>query len=240
MTQKCKPILFKPEMVLAIQRNLKTQTRRLIKPQPPALDEVKRRAGIGFELFTDERTAPTYRVAGPVWAVRELLGREPEWKCPYGKPGDMLWVRETWGILDNGPDDYPYVIWKADRAVDWCDNNRRSGAIHYVGSETRPKKWRPPIHMPRWASRLTLLVTDIRAQRLQDITEQDARAEGVTPFQPGPNQDLDPGDCWSACNNPGREHLASLEYAWNEMHGWSPNSWASNPWVWAITFEVTK
>jgi hypothetical protein len=89
-----RPILFNGDMVRAILDGRKTQTRRPMKNQPPDPEAVRRLAGDVFSPLLG--TDGTWRVAGPVWAVRELLGAEPRWGCPFGKAGDRLWVRETW------------------------------------------------------------------------------------------------------------------------------------------------
>lgn len=87
--------------------------------------------------------------------------------------------------------------------------------------------WRPSIHMPRWASRILLEVVSVRVERLQEITEDDAVREGVTPFRANPE-----GDCWTD-----GKHRTAFNYLWNEINGWSPNSFDSNPWVWRVEFR---
>ena len=135
--------------------------------------------------------------------------------CPYGYPGDRLYVRETWGKFGEA------TFFKAD-------NPNAEGVA-----------WKPSIHMPRAASRLTLQITNIRAQRLHDITEADAIAEGLNFIVPnsGPNtyydnyltgRWIDP----EMLNNP----IASYRTLWEKING--PHSWDANPWVWAITFKV--
>lgn len=137
------PILFTPQNVRAILDGRKTQTRRIVKAKHVPLMENL------LGGFLDGK-----------WNQRPL---------PYGKPGDRLWVRETWGYF--GGDEYLY---QQDRAsvgyrADW------DGLSPVPG-----KKWRPSIHMPKWACRLWLELTDMRVERLGEITEQDAQAEGVT------------------------------------------------------------
>ncbi|HUV48247.1 MAG TPA: hypothetical protein VMX11_04645, partial [Actinomycetes bacterium] len=115
-------------------------------------------------------------------------GRPPDWlRCPFGVVGDRLWVRETFAC----PETVRY--YRADDA----------------GILPPGTKWTPSIHMPRWASRLSLTITDVRVQRLQDISEADAEAEGLD----------------------GRDLFACT---WVNLYG--PKSWLTNPWVWAITF----
>lgn len=149
-----RPILFSAEMVRAILDGRKTQTRRVIKPQPPAEAESVLR-----QLYSQD--APKNDGAWTWWAGKPQKPITKPLFCPYGKPGDLLWVRETWAPLKSG---------NVDFAADWSDMMQK-----YAG------KWRPSIHMPRWASRITLRITGVRVERLQDISEDDAWAEGATP-----------------------------------------------------------
>jgi len=135
---------------------------------------------------------------------------EPYWvfpeTCKYGQPGDLLWVRETWARHASG----------VDYAADFAAVSRPQAG-----------PWRPSIHMPRWASRITLRITDIRVERLQDISEDDARAEGCDPAR------------WIDETDVGmegyREGFAKL---WNKING--PGAWEENPWVWVVAFERVK
>lgn len=129
--------------------------------------------------------------------------------CKYGVPGDFLWVRETWSS-----DDGKTAWYRAD------------GETYNAGSP-----WKPSIHMPRWASRLTLCIADVRVERLQEISEEDAQAEGVEspayPLADGGRMAYDDGQ-WA-------DGFAAL---WESIHG--TNSWQENPWVWVIKFTVIK
>jgi len=159
--------------------------------------------------------------------------------CPYGKPGDRLWVRETFQITSNYHADcrdqkppfddgrpifrdndpaYPYWEQCHYAATDRCPE------LISVQTDEIEQRWRPSIHMPRWASRITLEVVSVRVERLQDISEADAAAEGMTcdPFE-GPTYYDEFAKLWRTINGPG--------------------SWAANPWVWVVEFkrvEVTK
>ncbi len=157
------PILFKGEMVRAILADQKTQTRRVMKDPSVLFDHVKLKEGRTWEVgyigycpaSRDSRWVPSHTI-----------------KCPY-KLGDHLWVRETWK---------PTGMFAGYRPRD----TRACARFAYAADSSqldRDKliRWRPSIHMPRWASRITLEITEIRAQRVQDITEEDAKAEGVTP-----------------------------------------------------------
>ena len=193
---KERPILFSAYMVRAILEGRKTQTRRVIKHVP---------AGTAH-IWNDGAEWNVENAAKALW-VGAL-------RCPYGQPGDRLWVRETWQQFG---DTFAYFATDTD-----------------VFPET---KWRPSIHMPRAASRILLEITDIRAQRLHDITEADAIAEGLHSVIPngGPNtvyHDYQTGIWLSPkmLNNP----IASYRTLWEKING--SGSWEQNPWVWVISF----
>lgn len=199
---KERPILFSGEMVKAILDGRKTQTRRVMKPQP-----IIGEGGSMVDL-------------GNGWAVLDGI-MAGEWNCPYGKPGDRLWVRETWragGI-------YADIMKIADL------NPAADEHIHYRADEqdSGVDVWRPSIHMPRWASRITLEVTDIRVERVQDISETDVGAEGIESTLTDPNTgnvvERCPGDRWA---------FAGL---WDSINAKRGYSWESNPWVWVVEFK---
>lgn len=192
---KCRPILFSGDMVRAILDGRKTQTRRPIKPQP------------GFSRWSGFVQNGCAYGLGMDYA--EMVRNFARYQCPYGAPGDRLWVRETWGYSTTDS-----VIFRAD------DQSERAKRERWVSAPL----WRPSIHMPRWASRLTLEVIDVRVERVQDITEDDARAEGVTPV----------AFCRAGVPD-GNEHREAFEMAWKALYG--DESWARNDWVWAVTFR---
>ncbi|WP_293373578.1 hypothetical protein [Nevskia sp.] len=178
-----RPILFSGPMMRALLEGRKTQTRRVVKfpAKPPLIS-----------------TIDSWMVNG----VR--VGR-----CPYGQPGDLLWVREAHAMDDDGHRGWP--LFRADGA-----------SLPILPPSRKPARWKPGIHMPRWASRLTLRITDVRVQRLHDCSRGDAMAEGC-PFanmQHGPDPRRWYADSWESINGLG--------------------SWDANPWVWALTFGVIK
>lgn len=196
------PIIFSPPMVRAILAGSKTQTRRVVK-----LD-------VSGRLSRARRS----------WNVADPRGIAA---CPYGQPGDRLWVRESFkhiasGSIKNGRGEIRYgVAYKADRSV----------------------SWKPSIHMPRYASRITLEVADVRVERLQDISDADAEAEGLFKVE------IDPGYWPKYGANPftwaeAVEHQAEcfedprLAYRalWEQING--AGSWDANPWVWVISFRL--
>jgi hypothetical protein len=206
-----RPILFSAEMVRAILDGRKTQTRRVMKPQPTILAK-------GYEDI--EQIGTVKDCIGPL-----LFCPKP---CKYGKPGDLLWVRETWGAVWPADDPVPLrqceIEYRADLPPGCTDRPGEWPADEGNGPEV--PKWRPSIHMPRWASRITLRITDIRVERLQDISEDDARAEGCDPVV-HPDGAVDCGT-----------RKTTFAKLWNKING--PGAWEANPWVWVVSFERVK
>lgn len=225
---KERPILFSGPMVRALLDGRKTQTRRVVKPQPPAP--------------VTSAYRPFLQTDPGQWQGFAEIDHLIHWygRCPYGIRGDRLWVRETWSLADT-PSGYAYA---ADHLQD-----------------TKGWGWKPSIHMPRRASRLTLEVTEVRVQRLQDISREDAIAEGASQT-PGGGWSMD----WSRVGTLGRdgERIAARDISLgdprmafanfiNQLHG-GP-SWnfyyngdgrypepifEANPWVWAVSFRVLE
>jgi hypothetical protein len=141
---------------------------------------------------------------------------DPVTLCPYGQTGNRLWVRETWAPNDcecEGPCGCPWYVYRAD---DWAQS---------ADPEEQPR-WRPSIYMPRTACRLTLELTAVRVERLQDVTDDDAFAEGVLPNWTGPRHGQNPAPSGAA--------FAAL---WDSINGPRGFGWDANPWVWALTFR---
>lgn len=217
---KSRPILMSSPMVRALLAGTKTQTRRVVKPQP-------------VDPYTGRDLA-----AG---ARPESLPR-----CPYGEPGDGLWVRETWAPCE-APARRGHFHYAADGAVGhrWQDNGGDGGwsrSGHTLGFADKdlmgvwvgkPARWKPSIFMPREASRLTLRVMEVRVERLQGISEADAVAEGVEPVDGGWRVYDEESPPWLAA-----DPRFSYRSLWESING--PGSWAANPWVWVVLFEVLR
>lgn len=227
---KERPILFSAPMVKAILDGRKTQTRRVVKPQPPTPEAVHKLAGIDYGWIAPKSPRPEWRPDGPVWAVRELMGMEPMLRCPYGQPGNRLWVRETWqAFFDDEiasdrprgpqhtmgiparPDRKSFVFYRADGEV--TDHPEHGKA-----------RWMPSIFLPRKYSRITLEITGVRVERLQDISTEDCIAEGITTTL----RDHD-----AVCDL--RDQFREL---WQSING--PDSWDANPWVWVVEFKAVQ
>lgn len=214
------PILMNAPMVRATLAGTKTQTRRLVKPKrlPDGHWMVETR-GTRHELtHWDNDQADTSPIA-----------------CPYGQPGDRLWVRES---TEADYDTYDAVVlarYCADRATVMYTDEDDGEPIQAAAHWDYPRDVRPSIHMKREQARITLEITRVRVERLQDIGEADAVAEGVAP-QPT----CRPDDDTAAFSRIGRVHGDSFPIAryaalWEHING--PGSWAANPWVWVVEFK---
>lgn len=220
---KERPILFSGPMVRALLDGRKTQTRRTVKL--PTKGEYIRPDMGGWSPSTvggaDQDGRP---VAEHVCLWNQTTGTTLA--CPYGLPGDRLWVKETWGLND--------TIYGGDQPIPKAKpaDLPSEGLVFFAtedDTEIRNElRWRPSIHMPRWASRLTLEITDIRVERLQNISEADAMAEGASPCENGVWFDGKPQ--FAGCDARGAYYCL-----WEHING--ADSWAANPWVWAVSFR---
>lgn len=238
MTER--PILFSGAMVRAILAGRKSQTRRVVKL-------------IGAEVVEEAITGP--------WPFSP---QHDDWlACPFGRPGDRLWVRETHAFLDKRDPSGKRVAYAAGPFL-WGNSDPKTGVTWPPPENScdavRVPRWRPSIHMPRWASRLTLEVTGVRVERLNAISEEDAVAEGVEVHmmpeewravrqQHGRNEaitfDREPSadiiaelrlrDVTHVPARPMRSAASGFSSLWESING--AGSWDANPWVWAITFK---
>ncbi|MCH4572516.1 MULTISPECIES: hypothetical protein [Achromobacter] len=209
-----RPILFKGPMVRAILAGNKTQTRRVVKPQPPS-------STVSVHLYHHPDPRPHF------WAADG--GSLLDWAqpCPYGAPGERLWVRETWQHANHpfGPyQEGAPVFYRADYHDD------PHGPDGELSPQGKYRGWRPSIYMPRAACRLALEVTGVRVERLSAISETDAQAEGCDPWE----------DLAGVQDVTVRERLhgykRAYQHLWEQLHG--ADSWRANPWVWVIEFRV--
>jgi hypothetical protein len=216
---KERPILFSGAMVKAIMSGRKTQTRRVIKPQP---------------------VNAIFHNGNWIEAKCELSNKDRVLKCPYGLINDRLWVRETWRIWEGasfsetGEPYDPDVIVGSLSGIDI--EYLKSRPIEYMADSQDEGPWRPSIFMPRWVSRISLEIVDIRVERVQDISEEDAKHEGVRGI---PKWESFTGlKCESMGFYPYERRRAAFGLLWDSING-KKYPWESNPWVWVIEFKRT-
>lgn len=224
-----RPIIFSGPMVRAILAGRKTQTRLVLKPQPIFDGSLWHLMAPGFDggahgIYDSD--------------VEMLAEKNIWWRKQLHAPGDRLWVREAWNIthrqhLAPGED--------IERSAEDCVAANggfacacADGVVYQAtAAQSHPEYgkalWRPSTHMPRWASRLTLIVEDVRVQRVQEISEADAEAEGVDPI-------LVPPD------GGGIPHVEGFRETWDSLNAGRSSgcSWSDNPWVVALTFRAIK
>lgn len=210
---KERPILFSGPMVRAILEGRKTMTRRVVKLR---------------------HGADVVVVNGKVWkpARVDYAGYVD---CPYGQPGDRLWVREAFQpLFADGVENHWETDWKTGKG--YAISYPATDGIHeYLDADDNlTDACKPSIHMPRWASRILLEITAVRVERLQDISEADARAEGVT--DGGCLNCGEPEPC--ACAQPAPDARDSFCRLWQSING--PGSWADNPRVWIVEFKLVQ
>lgn len=236
---KERPILFSAPMVRAILEGRKTQTRRVVKSAPDAANAVANLA-----LMPPSADGSTHKL----WwrdLYERLIGAVPA--CPYGQPGDRLWVRETWRIgawrEDGGRLAFDYRASPEITITPWvtipddddgekfclywsgvCDELRQKCVYADSDDQYRweqgkaPLRWRPSIYMPRWASRITLEIVSVRVERLNEISKRDCIAEGMV----------------GLCDVHAGWHQSYADF-WESING--AGSWQQNPWVWVVEFK---
>jgi len=234
---KIKPILFSGPNVRAVIEGRKTQTRRRVKPQPWKENAI--------EIV--ESAVIEYSMRNGVWNEKRRM-------APEYVPGDILWVRETWAGVNSAPEvisfaspmcrphlvpDPKYsstdmVIYRADGDAEWTDGD---------GFMTDRSFWRPSIHMPKWACRIWLRVTNVRVELIQDISIEDSIAEGIG-WQETPcpvRKDKTHSDDWydgKRCEACGASSVKDVfRDLWNSLYAARGLGWDKNPWVWVIQFE---
>ncbi|MFC7515047.1 hypothetical protein ACFQUU_08530 [Herbaspirillum sp. GCM10030257] len=227
---KERPILFSAPMVRALLDGTKTQTRRIVKPQPVLNGHFWELFGAGWsDRITSVPAVPGHSLAA---------------NCPYGQPGDRLWVRETWMPDPENDGTWAYTQWAGSKHSPLSDIPKRfqtpEHCIHRASWTGSEMVWTPSIHMPRWASRILLEVTRVRIERLEECSEKDARAEGIHRYE----------YFWRDCEHPLPDIAyqatkdSKIRYSnpvdayrelWEQING--AGSWEANPWVWVVEFR---
>lgn len=213
-------------MIRAILEGRKSQTRRVLKPQPTCLHDGE----------------PYWNIGGyRAWSYRGVTdplrkGTVNPLDCPHGQAGDRLWVRETWAETES--DGGPVIVYRAGgyrvhgATGDWNLGTWKDEVFEgEVGQIYPPDKWRPSIFMPRWASRITLEITGVRVERVQEIGEKDAKAEGCEPITCSAESII--FGTWKARFR----WRDGFKVLWNSINAKRGFGWDVNPWVWVISFK---
>ena len=195
-------MIFNGEMVRALLDGRKTQTRRIIKDCTVGRDQISKFIQI------EKKFIGCYPEDVPE-LIREC--------CPYGIPGDRIWVREAFRVHSRATD-VATLVYKASERNSWTEQTHRV-PVAVCNTPATPEKWTPSLHMPRWASRILLEITNVRVERLKSISDGDAIREGCS------TADMMSGDCVA-------DVFARL---WASIYG--SDSWNANPWVWVIEFK---
>lgn len=212
---KERPILMCGDMVRAVLKHIdpKTVTRRIIKPQPSSSDVSLYGGKIHCGVFYHpEIDVP---IGGYGFESEDF-----QWKCPYGQPGDRLWVKETWS--PDHRDTYPHypIVYRADGyPEDWLVKDSKGQPRKH--DQLGDFKWRPSIFMPRHLSRIDLEVVSIRVEQLHEITDMDLANEGFLTH-----------------NKQGHSPRDQFSLLWDQLNG--RGTWAANPWVWRVEFKRVK
>lgn len=259
---KERPILFSSPMIKQILSGSKSQTRRVVKTREPL-------GHIGPRGSEDSPVEWGYFFDGPSHNGYMVLGRGHDERqnhglisipCPYGEVGDRLWCRETWQAWRQTS--YEYNEWEPETDAD----RMRDARIEFRATSESQGPWRPSIFMPRWASRITLEITEVRVQRLWEISEDDAKAEGVEPYTPphghiSPEQKV-PGPGFDRVRLGDQPHRLPFADLWDKVNGHrrvreylemgdpgytlgrpyrtvidESTRWEANPFVWAVSFR---
>lgn len=231
-----KPILFSAPMVRAILDGRKTMTRRVVKCKDI---DYGGSGGKDSPEWNDPRNWGYEHEDGTWSMLKPSDVSDHQVPCPYGAIGDRLWVREAFDIV-NDPAAYHVDDGEREDTGYQCKDAIRRGpaderwVVDYAADEncrvmdrSGDRKWKPSIHMPRWASRLTLEITGIRVERVQDIENYDAMAEGF------------PGERWDEGHGNIGEHEPREQFRelWDKLNGPRGFGWESNPWVWVLEFR---
>lgn len=228
-----RPILMSAPMVRAILAGEKTQTRRVVKSPSTKHQDV-------VFVFDDINNAwwPFFSDDGESSVTDD--GMEAPIECPYGRPGDRLWVREAWRT-DMAYDPYSPAQIDSGASLFYLADDKASRVNHHP--ECGPHQWgryRPGMFMPRWASRINLEITAVRVERLQDISSRDCLAEGIAEVEFRPDDGFPMCLGYMVGPNDGKASLKvtpqeAYRELWEQING--PGLWELNPWVWVVEFK---
>lgn len=248
MTER--PILFSAPMILALLGNRKTQTRRIVKPQPVcSTHEFWQKHPDFVPSFNEEDWSLYCGVCGG--GQRLTRTNVTGIRNPYGVNGDRLWVKETFAPWRNTSIEYPLewesLVTSDDRGgltlKQWVEEyGHQNVNVAYRADGENEEGWMSPLFMPRWASRLTLEITEVRVQRLQDISDDDCVAEGMR-IHENPSCEVGVGRFMYTAF-PGEHSLWDLNAKtayrnlWESING--KDSWDANPWLWCISFRKVE
>ncbi|HCJ2739963.1 TPA: hypothetical protein NQT30_004157 [Klebsiella pneumoniae] len=220
-------MIFNAEMVRAILDGRKTQTRRIMKLQPKPS-----KTRLGDFWFSSKKLESMVHVSdlapgnSPIADYHLFI---QEHCCPFGAVGDRIWVREAFRVHSRATD-VATLVYKASERNSWTEQTHRV-PVAVCNKPATPEKWTPSLHMPRWASRILLEITDVRVERLNAISEEDARAEGI--IDGGCLNCGEPEPC--GCANPDPDATDAFAYLWQSIYG--QENWNADPWVWVIEFK---
>lgn len=223
-------MIFNGEMVRAILEGRKTQTRRPMKIQPVLNGSFYEVYGAGW--------------SANVSSVPVVFGHSLATHCPFGCVGERIWVRETYRVHSKAAD-VATLVYKASEQNSWTEQTHRV-PLSVCTRRVSPEKWTPAIHMPRWASRILLEITDVRVERLQDISEEGAQREGVHTEvwdQTVAARNYAASDEFFQFWSDDMPHFvemnelyrSSFRSLWESLYG--EDSWQANQWVWVIEFK---
>ncbi|EPY4902331.1 hypothetical protein ACXDKF_004586 [Klebsiella pneumoniae] len=206
-------MIFNGEMVRALLSGRKTQTRRIIKDCTVGRDQISKFIQI------EKKFIGCYPEDVPE-LIREC--------CPYGIPGDRIWAREAFRVHSRATD-VATLVYKASERNSWTEQTHRV-PVAVCNKPATPEKWTPSLHMPRWASRILLEITDVRVERLNSIHDVDAMREGIQNLTTCSHADFGIPGVVNA-----QHPVRAFQLLWESIYG--ADSWRANPWVWVIEFK---
>lgn len=219
---KERPIIFSPDMVKAILNGSKSQTRRVIKPQPEIRGFIDSYGELAWSWYWKEGTDYSALLkadygADYVHTSKDSLIKAILAICPYGQIGDRLWVRETLVKSDHAQ---PVALYAVDNSIVKAISD--DGSTHMVFGWIWKPKILPALFMPRWASRITLEITEVRVEKVQEIPLLDVKKEGISEIN------------WYHFDNA----INAFGELWDSLNAKRGYGWDTNPWCWCISFKV--